>query len=687
MTDSQCAASDNDIRDIVSGALTGQNVPNSTFLRDKLLFHPTNAASTFTEAQQRGTGAYNEMVRLTFPGTCIRPPYGRIHPASFNTTFREQFYPLWKTDYREESLWGYCENASASLHGETTAVPSYIHCANDPLTLSQRNAFCEKRDAQIQMLGLAINGFDIDSLCIQKPSPVHMWDVVCVLVPEANINYGEFIAALREKYILANITLLLAPFNQTLVSKLTPRSFTVDIAQSAPTEKLLTMSQKPTTPIVDTNGTFLQNMTIFNLLADYAHYSQSLGSDITTIISETRILFTDWIERLLTEFTTCTPHVPYPRRAPGTPTETGIMVHSECVQLDMSWPVLNLDLVLSSGVNVHIAPLSTHTPFVIQPVVEGTRRRARTSVNTPQTCWAFVASGCSLSFVEGVVFDMSACSLAIDSVHAQIDGRGAARVPVVVKTAQVQLTDVLDFDVDSPFSKTMMDVIYSNSSAPLATRFAQNLTLQNAVLYSDGALFIITGLPINPVKLDVFRVSCAYIDVTPLHNFESTIDDDVNITRAGHMLTQIRRAGAFSAYYREANTTATFFVKSLNASVNTSGNRLVLLFPLVCDNTHVPTKNIVVHTPSSLYPVDACDKPPSLTQEQNATRLTLFNMSQYTSEFSGTELAGITPPLIPREPHVLSQIIVLFIADSILIFFLLRRSRKSYRQRAEPDSL
>ena len=480
--------------------VAGLAVPQAQHLQDELLLH--------NPPRKRGTNGYASQYVVKFPGQCLRWPFARVHPDNFNDSATETLFHdsngEVKTLYNEESLIGYCEDFSSTAvpgdNNENNESSSFVHCGRDRNGFEERNRFCSTKDAQVVVISIAINGRSVDSTC-----KIHNeTQMSCLVVPGDDLSgISQYV---RSNFIFGNVTFLLVPFNQSLLVKLAPKVYTIPIAQSDRYYEAKSMQEKTVT--VDTDSSLLYNQSIFDLFADYATYA---SDDIEV----TRRAMTEFIEKLESQFERCTPKTDYttPNHVPK-----GVMIYSDCIQINLPWTSSYFDFDFGEGVSVHVASAQTRDQLFVMP---GTYKSV--------ACKSFVATSTSLTIQESTIFDLSMCP-----AHIEATTQG---VPIEIRHSGVIVSEEEPGDDDVDYSTLVNE--YNKYNFPLSYRFKQNVSIVNATIYSEHALVSVVGLPNKQVQLGLVDIS-AY--------FKPVIGTAQKYTSYLGLLDNTRQAITLSAY-------------------------------------------------------------------------------------------------------------------------------------------
>ena len=163
-----------------------------------------------------------------FKGSCIRPPFGRVHQAQlellnlFYLNKKNAYYTL--TPGADEALYGYCEDLNPDPPSPDR-LPQFHFCDNDPFSPDVRRAWCDSHSdtANFILTSFGIGPRTEQSACNHQAR-------VCVLLPGDPGDYGslpKLIAAMDAP----GYTVIVAPFSYTLALTLRADAVKYDVSQ------------------------------------------------------------------------------------------------------------------------------------------------------------------------------------------------------------------------------------------------------------------------------------------------------------------------------------------------------------------------------------------------------------------------------------------------------------------------
>lgn len=282
---------------------------------------------------------YKEQYSI-FPSSCIRWPYGRVHPdtladftymAPRNTTEAcprtNRSHPVDLLYFDDRVLMSYCEYQPGSPPG------SLPYCANDPLTLSQRQAFCNTTKAQMQVIGTVINSRSEADACYiynhSKPlssisydpiEPNSTTSAICIIVQDVQ-GHGSTIDRLslylEDKFLVGHVDFVIAPFNVSLLEQLQPDAYLLNLSQPDPLNPT-TLLDRPIRKINESKGDSIEEFFIyptqFKALANIQFYARDYfdrnGIDPQGLIGNLSSIFQTMYDEIQAYFPSCTPHIP-----------------------------------------------------------------------------------------------------------------------------------------------------------------------------------------------------------------------------------------------------------------------------------------------------------------------------------------------------------------------------------------
>jgi len=138
-------------------------------------------------------------------GSCMRWPYGMVPFMSMSKTDQEQYFGDVSGDdsytVEDESLIGYCE---------TDKIKRHYYCINDGMKSTKREEFCETDRAKRVVVGSAIRGQTIDSVC--NPT-----DKTCLIIPNSPF-FPDINSLVKAKRDLTGYAILITPFHWETVA-------------------------------------------------------------------------------------------------------------------------------------------------------------------------------------------------------------------------------------------------------------------------------------------------------------------------------------------------------------------------------------------------------------------------------------------------------------------------------------
>ena len=166
-----------------------------------------------------------------FVGSCIRPPYGRLHRGQLEADLLRKFYISGTlqnptlTPLADEALYGYCEGLVDNL--DEGQDPQYQFCANDPFSPEQRHKWCHDHSdsANFILVSMGIGPRTERSACNHDTR-------VCVLLPGDPGDYGTLPKLLKAMAAgETGYTVVVAPFSYTLALTLRADTAKYNMAQ------------------------------------------------------------------------------------------------------------------------------------------------------------------------------------------------------------------------------------------------------------------------------------------------------------------------------------------------------------------------------------------------------------------------------------------------------------------------
>lgn len=216
--------------------VTGSYTPAEPYLHP-MLFDPQNPQPSPLEYYS------------TYPGSCLRWPYGFVHRSELPPNTRDLFYPPNGITYSgseaptstgkgvridiafdDRSLIGYCEKVCAANDGTRDYVAreddvdsdedtywdctesKYVYGANDRKSYTERDTFCSQNLAKYILFGWSIGERELSSVCSESTK-------VCLVIPGSG-TYGSVSSVVNAigDGALDDYTILITPFNYTMIS-------------------------------------------------------------------------------------------------------------------------------------------------------------------------------------------------------------------------------------------------------------------------------------------------------------------------------------------------------------------------------------------------------------------------------------------------------------------------------------
>ena len=183
---------------------------------DPTLLTPLLKLENVTSAYN-GAGAEFKVRQTLFNyGSCVRYPYGQLSMMELDSAAQTYFYGTADNvdnqmphveQYKVgiESLMGYCENVA----DDTATQTQYAYCFGDP-KYNHRAVFCQKKAAQYNVIGKAVNERQIVNVCNQV-------EQYCFYIPGDPL-YPTLNDILINNQItdMSGYTILVSPFNFTV---------------------------------------------------------------------------------------------------------------------------------------------------------------------------------------------------------------------------------------------------------------------------------------------------------------------------------------------------------------------------------------------------------------------------------------------------------------------------------------
>ena len=176
----------------------------------------------------------------TYPGACLRWPYGRLHRSALGTTDKQKYFPDYESDRpagHDEALVGYCEKIDGR----------YLGCTGDPHTEDDRDLWCTKRKQYTGKLFLGKMFLMDEAPCATVPADNGVLCVVYAAHPRfPNVGAVTEWAQKNLKYDGGNGTslhLVVAPFGYAVASSLLLEQTTFDYHQSVGDEQVSWLAQ------------------------------------------------------------------------------------------------------------------------------------------------------------------------------------------------------------------------------------------------------------------------------------------------------------------------------------------------------------------------------------------------------------------------------------------------------------
>ena len=243
--------------EVGQSVFTGESSPNASML-EYLLFNP------------KAPKPYETY--MSFPGGCIRWPYGRRHPDTLDT-LKSVYYPEGKTRFDDEVLYPYC------VEGDFPEKQNaYVYCDNDRMTIQERKDFCGNPLTKVVITGTVIDFRSLDNVC-------NTVSKICIHIADSGLtlqNILDYVSEYDERF-----TILIAPFNYTLLANFisAPKQIRLSVTNN------ISIFDQESEPL---DANVLQNIMlpddqVFNILDKTP--SNYTVIEIQTIISE-------WLHRL-----------------------------------------------------------------------------------------------------------------------------------------------------------------------------------------------------------------------------------------------------------------------------------------------------------------------------------------------------------------------------------------------------
>lgn len=347
--------------------------------------------------------SYKEVYSI-FPSSCIRWPYGRVHQdtiTGFNyTADRSSLNQCPKSNrshsidllyIEDKSLIGYCESMPGAPRG---ALP---YCANDPLTLSQRQAFCNTTKAQVQVVGTVVNSRSEADAChvynhslalTGEPAGV---SAICLVVQDV-AGTGDTIDKLskflEDQFYVGHVDFVVAPFNVSLLEQIQPDAYLSNISQPDPLNPQPLLSRPLRRVKSDDAKEFFIYPTQFRALANMPSYASDYfarnGINTQGLLVNLSTIFQELYDDIRGYYPACTPHIPelqyYDIEAMGiNPTSatardaSHAFQHSTnneyCVPLNVPYKPSYTQIDLGPAVTVSLHPLIQSIPLRFAPTV------------------------------------------------------------------------------------------------------------------------------------------------------------------------------------------------------------------------------------------------------------------------------------------------------------------------------
>jgi len=156
------------------------------------------------EKQLGAISPNNKVHLLTYPGTCLRPPYGRVHRHALRDADQNKYFRYPQSEFGNGGL---SELADETLYTYCETPQGFVYCENDPFG-NERNEFCA---TYIETTDKIIFGHTL----LKRPYPCNRKAQLCMYI-QGDPQYGSF----GDMDIPENATVLISPISWDILSSL-----------------------------------------------------------------------------------------------------------------------------------------------------------------------------------------------------------------------------------------------------------------------------------------------------------------------------------------------------------------------------------------------------------------------------------------------------------------------------------